>query len=359
MRQLFAVCWVAIAGCGADDFRDAGLPRPRPDGGGLTDAGSRAEPDAGAFDAGVSDDAGTSAVFDAGGSVDAGLIGIDAGDSLDSGRPFDAGVGDAGRVDAGSRDAGLLDAGQRFDGGCQAILCDTFEGYTVGGLSNSTTLGPWRVSAPGNGGSAAVDRTRAFSGTSSFKVHIDANASSGGQLRMQRGPVFASARNQLFGRFMLYLEPNSGTSNHWTMFGAAGVVPPGTAAAGNRVTYLYSAFNDANNNRFGAVYYNNQTRQDCWHHSTVRIPTGRWACISFAVDGNARTYRMGLDGQPAPSMSINGVGDGCVAHPGNSPWIGPLFDEFYVGALSFHAMTRPLDLWIDDVVLDTSPVNCP
>jgi hypothetical protein len=36
----------------------------------------------------------------------------------------------------------------------------------------------------------------------------------------------------------------------------------------------------------------------------------------------------------------------------------PNFDEFYVGALSFHPMSAGLDLWIDDVVLDTKPVAC-
>jgi len=33
--------------------------------------------------------------------------------------------------------------------------------------------------------------------------------------------------------------------------------------------------------------------------------------------------------------------------------------QLYVGAWSFHAMNAPLDVWLDDVVVDTKPVTCP
>ena len=33
--------------------------------------------------------------------------------------------------------------------------------------------------------------------------------------------------------------------------------------------------------------------------------------------------------------------------------------QLYVGAWSFHDMVSPLDVWIDDLVVDTKPVACP
>jgi hypothetical protein len=237
-------------------------------------------------------------------------------------------------------------------------LCDTFESYAPGALANGATIGPWQANVGQGNGSASIDASRAYTGARSLKVHINPGLAGGGQLRTKSNLVFAPAAPKLYGKFRMYLEPGAGTSNHWTMFGSAGTVQPGVPIAGNHVTYLFSAFNDNGKNRFGNVFYNDQTQQDCWHNSTQPIPTGRWACIGFSVDGPKIEYRAFLDGQSVQSLSVNTTGDGCLNAAANAPWYGPSFDEFYVGALSFHPMSAPLDLWIDDVVLDTNPVTC-
>jgi len=52
--------------------------------------------------------------------------------------------------------------------------------------------------------------------------------------------------------------------------------------------------------------------------------------------------------------------NGCVAPTAvTSPWYGPTITQLFAGAWSFHAMNAPLDLWIDDLVVDTKPVACP
>jgi hypothetical protein len=157
---------------------------------------------------------------------------------------------------------------------------------------------------------------------------------------------------------MMYMG-NDGSSIHWTMFGMAGTVPSGPTM-GHHATYLFSAFaNNAQKNVFEDVYYDDQTAQDCWNASSQLIPQGRWACVAFSVDATAIRYRFWLDGVAVPSMNLDTTGMGCVAHPPATPWYGPMFDELYIGALSFHPMSAPLDLWIDDLVVDTSPVSCP
>jgi hypothetical protein len=278
---------------------------------------------------------------------------------LDAGKtPDDAGILDAGRPDSGldgGPGAGLVDAGRGF---CSGIFCDNFESYPTAGVTNGTTLGPWKASVTAGNGAVTIDTGKAFSGTRSLKVHINAGSAGGGQLRTKASPIFSPIRPQLYGKFRMYLQPGAGTSNHWTMFGAAGTVQPGVPLAGHHVTYLFSAFNENGNNRFGEVFYDDQTAQDCWHHSTQLMPTGRWACVGFAVNGPQIQYRVFLDGQPVPTLSLNNTGDGCLNAAATAPWYGPSFDEFYIGALSFHPMSAPLDLWIDDVVLDTNPVAC-
>jgi hypothetical protein len=237
-------------------------------------------------------------------------------------------------------------------------LCDDFESYPAATLKNGGDLGAWRSVIEQGNGSAAIDNNKSFSGTRSLKIHINPGSAGGAQLRTKSSALFGSGSPKLYGKFRMFLENGAGTSNHWTMFGGSGVVPAGVPIAGNHVTYLFSAFNDNGSNRFGNVFYNDQTRQDCWHHSTQKVPTGRWACVGFSVDGPKIEYRAQLDGQPVPSLSVDQKGDGCLNAAPDAPWYGPNFDEFYVGALSFHPMSAGLDLWIDDVVLDTKPVAC-
>ena len=68
---------------------------------------------------------------------------------------------------------------------------------------------------------------------------------------------------------------------------------------------------------------------------------------------------MSRDGA-SPFLVVDETGQGCVGDVANdSPWYGPVIDQLYVGTWSFHPMTGPLEVWIDDVVVDTEPVACP
>lgn len=265
----------------------------------------------------------------------------------------DAALGDddAAAID-GSVDAprGTVCAGQ--------LLCETFEALPAGAIANNANVGGFRadVQAPGT---LAIDTAHAYSGTHALKAHINGGAQGGGRLWAHDGALFAPTRRHLFGRFMMWNEREA-NSVHWTIFGASGVVPAPSPAAGHTTTYLFSAADDK---KFMAVFYDNQTQQDCWHHAQalvpVAAPTDHWTCVTFEADADAIHYRMGLDGSEVPSFSVNTTGDGCLAVPGNTPWYGPSFNQFYLGAISFHPMSGPLDVWFDDLVVDTAPVACP
>jgi len=235
-------------------------------------------------------------------------------------------------------------------------LCENFEALPRGALTHNARVGGFRADVQA-GGTLAIDTTRAYSGTQSLKAHIDGGGSGGGRLWASGGVLFAQPRRHLYGRFMMW-NATDANSVHWTLFGAAGVVPSGPAA-GHTTTYLFSAAEDK---RWMAVFYDNQTNQDCWHHADepvpVATPSDHWTCVAFEAEADAIHYRLSLDGRAIDSFSVDTTGDGCLAVPGTTPWYGPDFDRFYLGAVSFHAMSGPLDVWFDDLVVDTAPVRC-
>lgn len=237
-------------------------------------------------------------------------------------------------------------------------LCETFESLPTGALANNATVGPYRADVQ-TSGTLAIDTTRAYSGTRSLKAHIGGGAKGGGRLWASGGALFAPTQRHIYGRFMMW-NATDAQSVHWTLFGASGVVPAPSPAAGHTTTYLFSAADDK---KWMAVFYDNQTQQDCWNHASepipVATPTNQWTCVAFEADADAIRYRLSLDGRPITSFSVNTTGQGCLNAGPTTPWYGPSFDRFYLGAMSFHNMSGPLDVWFDDLVVDTAPVGCP
>ncbi|MBA3460855.1 MAG: hypothetical protein H0T46_12880 [Deltaproteobacteria bacterium] len=237
-------------------------------------------------------------------------------------------------------------------------LCETFESLPTGALANNATVGAYRADVQ-TSGTLAIDSTRAYSGTRSLKAHIDGGAKGGGRLWASGGALFAPTQRRIYGRFMMW-NATDAQSVHWTLFGASGVVPAPSPAAGHTTTYLFSAADDK---KWMAVFYDNQTQQDCWNRASepipVATPTDHWTCVAFEADADAIRYRLSLDGRAITSFSVDTTGQGCLNAGATTPWYGPSFDRFYLGAMSFHNMSGPLDVWFDDLVVDTAPVVCP
>jgi hypothetical protein len=110
---------------------------------------------------------------------------------------------------------------------------------------------------------------------------------------------------------------------------------------------------------YGLAKTSSDPYHDCSSQSTTSMPS-TWACISFDMDSVGRKLRMYEDGAANPILSVDDHGKGCVAPTSvDSPWYGPSISQLFVGAWSFHDMNAPLDVWIDDLVVDTRPVSCP
>jgi hypothetical protein len=208
-----------------------------------------------------------------------------------------------------------------------------------------------------------LDGAHKMSGANALHVHINGAVTAGGRLFAEgTQPIFASKPTHVYGRMMMYIDPN-GTSVHWTFFGVNGAAEPSSPATGRNASYIMSSLPRQGVNTYSFVYglqaMGSDPFHDCSSQSRTNMPS-TWACISFEMDSVARKLRMYKDGAVDPILSVDDHGTGCVAPTSvTSPWYGPAITQLFVGAWSFHPMNGPLDVWIDDVVVDTKPVTCP
>ncbi len=277
----------------------------------------------------------------------------------------------SGGVADGSDGGASGDAGADADAGApdpcgDAALCERFDSYTsVSTIADKQKFGPWSASLAATGAVMNLDGAHTTSGTSALHVHIDDAVTAGGRLYASGAqPIFAKTPTHLYGRMMMYIDPN-GTSTHWTFFGADGTTAPGTpdAGAGRGASYIMSSLPKNGVNTYSFVYGLAATSTDGYHDCSSQSATpmpSAWACVSFEMDSQARKLLMYKDGAATPILSVLDHGADCVAPtPATDPWYGPAVTDLFVGAWSFHPMNAPLDVWIDDLVVDTSPVACP
>jgi hypothetical protein len=278
--------------------------------------------------------------------------------------------GRAGDADGGGGAAGDGEAGATtgLDGGStdpcgHALFCETFDDYpAVTTIVDKQKFGPWHAALQ-TGATMELDGTHTTSGSNALHVHIDNAVTAGGRLFSDGAqPIFAGTPTHVYGRMRMYIDPN-GTSVHWTFFGVNGAAEPSSPAAGRDASYILSSLPKKGVNTYSFVYGLSATAtdgdHDCSSQSSTSMPTG-WACVSFEMDSVARTLRMYKDGAASPVLSVDDHGNSCVAPTAvTSPWYGPSITQLFAGAWSFHAMNAPLDVWIDDLVVDTKPITCP
>jgi len=264
-------------------------------------------------------------------------------------------------ADEGSTTAGPDMGGQPEV--CPATaFCEPFEGYAETGLADGQTFGPWRASLSDAGATMDLDGTHTTSGERALHVRLEQGPDSGGRLfSTDELPFLADSPTHVYGRMMMYIAEN-GTSVHWTFFGVQGPAEPSSPLAGNYASYIMSSLPSDGTNTYSFVdgLSGGPAYQDCWAQGDTPMPTGQWSCVSFEMDSLARRLRMYVDGDPTPIVSVDDTGQGCVSPvAGDSLWYGPEIDQLFAGAWSFHPMEAPLEVWIDDLVVDTAPVACP
>ncbi len=241
----------------------------------------------------------------------------------------------------GATDAGFTCAGR--------LVCDDFEGA-------GAPAAPFQKTT--SAGSVTLDTTRAYSGTHSVKVSIDATTASDtyrhAMLSVTGAPLIPLANDTLYGRFMIFTDRIPDQTVHWTFAHGDGPVGGG----------LSSTYNLGGMGGLMANYYKNSNpATDCWQTKNQMFPTNRWVCVAFLYDGVNDEIRFWMDGVEVPELHVVGnqkTDQTCTVAGVDGKWYAPTFQNLGIGWESYqHDVAGAHDAWIDDVVLDTAPIPCP
>jgi hypothetical protein len=231
------------------------------------------------------------------------------------------------------------------------LVCDDFESYTPGTSPN----GLWSTST--RSGSVSVDTARAHSGTKS--VHISTrgtNAYETAYLVVRGAPIFPISGGVVYGRMLVWLAAAPTQTTHWTNIQGEGTV---TGQGFNAVVRYGGQYSP----RMMANYDTGGVASDCWHHSTTHIPTQAWACFEWRYDTPGSRMDLWLDGTQVTDLTVLGqsepVGsDGCIHNGTGGKWPFPEWSAFRLGWEHYQS-SDPIDVWIDDVAMDTQRIGCP
>ncbi|HVU06077.1 MAG TPA: hypothetical protein VHE30_30210 [Polyangiaceae bacterium] len=301
-----------------------------------------------------------------GGSASAGRDGSGGASGGASGGRASGGSGGGG-AGSGNAGSGGADAGGKTDAGAAdpcatALFCETFESYA----EQSPPGSPWKTST--NHGAVSVATDRRFRGAKAAKFSTEAN--SGGKtafIRLNDAPVFPVPNDVFYGRMMAWLDSAPETSVHWTFIQGGGLVPGQSYHA----LYRYGGQHPiTDNGSFTGTqlmanyetpdsYGGNGPGSDCWNHADrVVFPVQQWNCVEWEFDGGSSTMRFWLNGSAVDSLTVQGVGQGCVNQPKDFAWTAPAFDALSLGWESYQNDTERT-LYVDDVVLAQDRVGCP
>ncbi len=223
-----------------------------------------------------------------------------------------------------------------------ARFCEGFESFAVGAAPGA----PWtRRTEPGN--AVAVDDGRFFSGTKAARFTAPAGNFNRAEIKVTTAAL-PIAGNAFFGRMMVFLtalQPATGV--HATLL----------AASDLRATQMYR-YGIATTGTLSANYQHDGPA--CNQQSRQRLPTGKWACLEWQFDGPGASLRLWLDGIAVTTASVTRFSDD-ACHDGVSrfEWTAPTFEALTIGWENYQPTTAPTELWIDDLVVDTTRVGCP
>jgi hypothetical protein len=215
----------------------------------------------------------------------------------------------------------------------------------------------------------SVTRERAYSGERSLK--ISGKAGSGRHYLSYDLRRLPQPADQLYGAAMVYLD-KGGSGGDFTLVQAEGAPRPESGAPAD-ISVMYRARIDGRHDHLMANY---DTRgksawnTDCWKQpafgvntppaAEYRLPAGQWVCLRWHFDAINNRLAYWLNDKPLTQIEVNGSGDGCIGQDQQGRWYGPAaFERLHLGMEQYHADAGARTLYLDDIAVDTRPVDCP
>lgn len=228
--------------------------------------------------------------------------------------------------------------------GCAgAVLCDGFEGQT-----GSTPSGDWTVVSPdcSGAGTATIDTATTHSGSRS--VRINGAAGYCNHVFIKATKNLSSVGSVRYGRVWVR-HTTAQPTEHTTMMAMA------DAADGNKDLRL--------GGQNGALQWNRASddatlpeQSPAGVAQSLPLPTNRWTCVEFMVDGAAGQLRTWVDGTAIPGLTA----DGAPTHDIDGQWYNrtwrPQLTDLKLGWESYGGGADTL--WYDDVALGSSRIGC-
>ncbi len=259
--------------------------------------------------------------------------------------------GSAGSASAGGS-AGSADA-TGGSGACPtgAIVCDDFEGYA----GPADVAAAWTVTA--SMATVAVDATKPHAGKNALHITSSGQTPQGAIARAD-APLFPIAGNVYYGRLMMWLTQAPTGGVHWNNVQSAGFMPNSTQWS----KYGWGGM-------FGTILAGYTIRTtptdmqaliDCSKPSKMSLPEKAWTCFEWEFDGAGNQMHLWLNGSLVSDADVITTGTQCVTpQPPNNIWQAPAFANVTIGWLQYQASNVAIEVWMDDLVLDTKRVGCP
>ncbi|MBO6936001.1 MAG: hypothetical protein JJ863_13535 [Deltaproteobacteria bacterium] len=262
----------------------------------------------------------------------------------------DAGAADdgGGETDGGGDPADLgddtVDSGSSPEG-CTGseLFCEDFEDLSTGDPSSDA----W--SAVGNGSLTIVD-DRTFAGERALQVHTDENG-----WAFMRVP-FSPPGNSFFGRMRVWVSefPSAPNWAHYTLVELRG------SDRGTRVRPVggqYVPGTSGGPGAFWGIGADGGPTGD-WTNWRTSAPSdgGRWLCVEWELDASDSFVRLSIDGADDDALTVDTNDHGGA----DVDFVFPTFEEVFLGWQLYQGGPTPnaYDVWIDDVVFDTTRVGC-
>ncbi|MCK1804607.1 cellulose-binding domain-containing protein [Micromonospora sp. R42106] len=228
--------------------------------------------------------------------------------------------------------------------GCAgAVLCDGFENQT-----GSTPSGDWSVVSPdcSGAGTATVDTTTTHSGSRAIRINGAAGYCNHVFVRTTKN---LSALGSVRYARIWVRHTTAQPTDHTTM------ITMSDAADGNRDLRL--------GGQNGALQWNRASddatlpeQSPAGVAQSVPLPTNRWACLEFMVDGSAGQLRTWLDGVAVTGLTADGV----PTHDIDGQWYNrtwrPQLTDLKLGWESYGGGADTL--WYDDVAMGATRIGC-
>ncbi len=223
-------------------------------------------------------------------------------------------------------------------------------------------------------GNVQEQTEHAFSGRTALKVQSPGEGFELHALQIQLQPDSPLAQ-QHFGRAMVRVSSDGAKGGDFTLIQAVGPAtvqsgaPSGTEVmtrvrVDGRDDHLFSNYDTKHDNGQGQTDW----LTDCWNQTEPEdaaspqylVPHNQWVCVQWHFDARRNRAYMWLAGKPLEQVNTTQKGDGCIdPNTQMGQWLGPEYFQFIqIGIEQYHDHAKPRVIWVDDVAIDSKPVEC-